>query len=101
VIVGTAAAVHLGLSILYACILAPLLSRLHMARSLLAGVTFGALLYVVNLHGFATAVFPWMAQMRGWITLVSHLLFGLVLAYSYKMAEAAQWKSRELPRSKG
>jgi hypothetical protein len=94
-----AAVIHLGLSILYACTVAPLLSRLRMGPSLATGVVFGALLYVVNLYGFAPALFPGMIEMRDWITLVSHLLFGLVLAYVYKLGDNAQAKSLDQPAS--
>jgi hypothetical protein len=97
-IVGVSVAVHLGLSFLYACMLAPLLKRLGMARALSAGVAFGALLYAVNFHVFAPTLFPWMTELRGGITFISHLLFGLVLAYTYKTAEAAERKSLRGPK---
>jgi hypothetical protein len=79
----TATLIHFALSIIYAALLAPLAARLTLIPSLLAGAGFGGALYVVNLYGF-TAIFPWFAQARGWITLVAHLGFGLSVMAVYR-----------------
>jgi hypothetical protein len=97
--IATAAALHLGLAILYSCVLMLLIRRASKNVSLAIGVGFGILLYGVNLYGFAPALFPWMAQWRGGITFTGHLLFGFVLAYTYKLAQAARWKAVERPRA--
>jgi hypothetical protein len=93
-VAGTAALVHLGLSIALACLIAPALARLRMTGAVVAGVLYGALLYVINLHVIAPLFLPWMTELSGVITLVSHLLFGLVLGYCYKLSDAARRKSR-------
>jgi hypothetical protein len=36
------------------------------------------------MYGF-TAVFPWFEAARDWITLVTHIVFGITLAGTYKM----------------
>ena len=79
----TATLIHFALSIIYAALLAPLAARLTLIPSLLAGAGFGGALYLVNLYGF-TAIFPWFAQARGWITLVAHLVFGLSVMAVYR-----------------
>jgi hypothetical protein len=79
----TATLIHFALSIIYAALLAPLAARLTLIPSLLAGAGFGGALYLVNLYGF-TAIFPWFAQSRGWITLVAHLVFGLSVMAVYR-----------------
>lgn len=93
-VTGTAAIVHFGLSIVLACILAPALTRLSMTGAIIAGVVYGAVLYLINLHVIAPLFLPWMTELSGVITFVSHLLFGLVLGYTYKLADAARQKSR-------
>lgn len=82
-IILTAMLIHFALSIIYAAMLAPLAARFTIFPSLLAGTGFGGALYVVNLYGF-TAIFPWFAQARGWITLVAHLVFGLSVMAIYQ-----------------
>ena len=79
----TATLIHFALSIIYAALLAPLAAQLTLIPSLVAGAGFGGALYVVNLYGF-TAIFPWFAQARGWITLLAHLVFGLSVMAVYR-----------------
>ena len=76
---AVATLIHFALSIAYALVLATLIRGLRRASALLAGGVFGLALYAVNLYGF-TALFPWFAVSRGWITALTHLAFGLVLA---------------------
>jgi hypothetical protein len=75
--------VHFALSIAYGMALSPLISRLRTAPSLLAGAAFGLCLYGINMYGF-TAVFPWFEATRDWITLVTHVVFGVAVAGTYK-----------------
>jgi len=82
-----AAIVHLALSIAYGLALAAMISRLSALlswpRSLLVGAAFGIALYAVNMYGF-TIAFPWFAMARGWITAVTHAVFGIAAAAVYK-----------------
>ena len=78
-----AALIHFMLSIIYAALLAPLATRLKTILAPLAGVGFGVTLYIVNLYGF-TAIFPWFAQARGWITLIVHMVFGVTAITVYR-----------------
>jgi hypothetical protein len=70
--------IHFALSVVYAALLARLTSGLENIPALLAGAAFGIVLYFINLYGF-TAVFPWFAQARGWITLIAHAVFGVTV----------------------
>jgi hypothetical protein len=81
--------VHFALSVAYGLALAPVISRRRTAPSLLAGAVFGLCLYGINMYGF-TAVFPWFEAARDWITLVTHVVFGVAVAGAYKMLE--QWQ---------
>jgi hypothetical protein len=80
----TATMVHFALSVCYGLMLAAVLSRLELRHALLAGSVFGLLLYGANMYGF-TAVFPWFAASRDWITAAAHLSFGIALAGIYKV----------------
>jgi hypothetical protein len=76
--------VHFMLSMLYGLILSWLMSRLATALAVIVGAAFGLILYAVNMYGF-TVVFPWFEGARDWITLASHLVFGVVAALVYKV----------------
>jgi hypothetical protein len=78
-----ATGIHLALSVIYAALLLPVATRLAPVPSLLAGAGFGALLYFVNLYGFAV-IFPWFAEARGGITLAVHPVFGMAVMLTYK-----------------
>lgn len=75
--------VHFALSVAYGLILSRLISRLHTRSSLLAGAVFGLCLYAVNMYGFTTA-FPWFEGSRDWITIATHVAFGMIAAGVYR-----------------
>lgn len=77
-----AMAVHFALSIILAVVWAVFAGRLAGWKALLLGAIFGLGVYVVSFYGM-TAFFPWFAMARNWIGVVSHLVFGLVLAWAY------------------
>jgi hypothetical protein len=85
VIMMIAAVVHFALAIAYALLLAWLIANLRMRTSLVVGAAFGLSVYALNMYGF-TAVFPWFASSRDWITTLTHLVFGMVLAAVYRIA---------------
>lgn len=74
---------HFILSIIYAIILAFIVNRFGLGIAAIIGLVFGLILYLVNFYGF-TAVFPWFAMGRGWISIFAHLMFGLIAALAYK-----------------
>jgi hypothetical protein len=84
-IVMVAMLIHFPLSVVYAFILAWVVSRweLGLIAAIIAGTVFGLLLYIVNFYGF-TALFPWFADARGWIAIFAHAMFGLVLGAVYQ-----------------
>jgi hypothetical protein len=75
--------IHFVISIAYSVILACLISRFGMMLSLLAGSIYGLILYGVNMYG-VTLVFPWFAEVRDWITVLTHVVFGISIAGTYK-----------------
>jgi hypothetical protein len=48
------------------------------------GLIYGLGIYAVNMYG-VTFIFPWFSEVRDWITIVTHAVFGLSLAGTYKM----------------
>ncbi|MGH8728616.1 MAG: sodium:proline symporter [Burkholderiales bacterium] len=86
VIMLISALIHCALSIVYGLALAWVLARTGAGASLWIGALFGLALYAVNLYGF-TALFPWFAQVRDWITITAHLVFGVTAARVYRYLE--------------
>ena len=86
VIMLISALIHFALSIVYGLALAWVLVRAAVGASLLIGALFGLALYAVNLYGF-TVLFPWFAQVRDWITITAHLVFGVTAAGVYRWLE--------------
>lgn len=74
---------HFLLSIVYCVILGLITKNLSMGVSVLLGAVFGLALYFVNFYGF-TAIFPWFAMARNWVTIFSHVMFGVIAVYSFK-----------------
>jgi hypothetical protein len=94
-IVSVAVLTHYVLGMVFGVVLALLITWLHYesspGRLEVLGVLFGAVVYLVNFHGLS-ALFPWMAQLRGWDTFIGHLVFGLTLVLAY-------WRLQERPES--
>lgn len=88
-----AMAVHFILSIIFAFILAWVLKGRPYGTSLLIGVVFGLVLYLVDFY-LLTGIFPWFAMARNWVTIFSHLAFGLVTAMTYKSLGGSVASSR-------
>lgn len=89
-VVAAALLTHYVLGIVFGMVMAAVIAPFHFDSSvgmvLLVGAVFGFALYLLNFYGMV-AVFPWFAEMRGWATLVAHLIFGMVTAYMYLKLE--------------
>jgi len=83
-VMAAAALIHFELSILYGLGLAVFIARSGRVFALLAGAAYGLALFFINMYGF-TIVFPWFAEARDWITLVTHAVFGISAAGVYKI----------------
>jgi len=83
-ILMSAMAVHLMLSIVIGVGFALVARRFGLVMAVVAGAVVGLGLYVVNFYGF-TAIFPWFAMARNMISIMSHIAFGAVLGLSYRM----------------
>lgn len=85
VIFMVAMIVHFILSVVLAFAFAWVASRwrLSFGMALALGAAFGLLIYLVNFYPVTAILFPWFAMARNWITISSHIFFGIVLAWAY------------------
>ena len=83
VVMMVAVVLHLMLSIVYTIIVGWPCRKLSMGTSILIGAVFGLAIYIINFYGF-TAVFPWFAMARNWISIFSHIMFGIIAALCFK-----------------
>lgn len=84
---------HLALSLGYALLPAWWARHWPPGTTAVAGALYGLAVYLINLYGF-TLLFPWFAVTRGWITLLAHLAFGIVLMQSCRIWLAKGWSPR-------
>ncbi len=86
VVVAVALLAHYALGIVFGLLLAIAIASLSLDSSVgmvsVAGVVFGAALYLLNFHGM-TRFFPWFINFRGTETLWIHLIFGVTAALLY------------------
>lgn len=75
--------IHLVLSVLLALVLGWIVHRMDMGAALLTGAAFGLAVYVVDFYLVAPMLFPWFTMARNWISIVTHAIFGLVVAAVY------------------
>ncbi len=74
---------HFIASIIYAIIIGWLCRTRDMGTSIFIGAAFGLAIYFINFYGFTT-LFPWFAMARNWISIFSHIMFGLIAAFAFK-----------------
>ncbi|WP_454754632.1 hypothetical protein [Cupriavidus necator] len=88
VLVGLA--VHFALSVVFGLVLAAIMAPFNLDSSIgmtsLAGAVFGLAVYLIDFYGM-TRLFPWFVEARGALSLVTHLVFGLVAADLYLQLE--------------
>lgn len=86
--------IHFALSFGYALAPSHLASQLRTGPALLAGAVYGLTIYVVNMYGF-TALFPWFAVARDWVTLATHIVFGVTLVAGCRLFARSSPMSRQ------
>jgi hypothetical protein len=89
-IMVAALVLHFVLAIVFALILSLIMAPFRFdsstAMASLVGAVFGLAMYLLNFYGM-TRLFPWFAEARNWISVVSHLVFGVVVADTYLRLE--------------
>ncbi|MDO9421114.1 MAG: hypothetical protein Q7T66_10655 [Herminiimonas sp.] len=93
-IVAVALITHYVLGIAFALILSAMIVSFRFDSSigmvLLSGAVFGVVMYLFNFYGMVR-FFSWFAEMRGWATVVAHVIFGMLVAAMY-------WKLEQVER---
>ncbi|MBL0419140.1 hypothetical protein JI739_02150 [Ramlibacter sp. AW1] len=82
-IVMTAMVIHLVLSVVYGLILGAIVHRMGKGAALVTGAVFGLVVYLANFHLIAPMAFPWFTQAQNWVSVLSHVVFGAVIAAVY------------------
>ncbi|MGH8075699.1 MAG: hypothetical protein ACREPE_00020 [Lysobacter sp.] len=82
-ILVTAMVIHFALSIVYGLVLAVLLRRANQVTGLTVGAGLGLAIYLINFYPITSALFPWFAMARGWVSIVAHIMFGAVAGLAY------------------
>jgi ABC-type sulfate transport system permease subunit len=82
-IMMTAMMIHLPLSIVYGLILGWAVHRFSNTVAIVIAVLLGLAIYLINFYLVAPLIFPWFTQAQNWVSLVSHLMFGLILGGAY------------------
>jgi hypothetical protein len=92
-VVAVALITHYVLGVFFALILAIIIAPFHFDSSagmaLVVGAVFGLILYWFNFYGVAR-FFAWFEEMRGWTSVVAHLIFGMTAALAYWKLERPQ-----------
>jgi len=86
-VMAVATLIHFSLSIVYSMILAIVISGRGRSAALFLGSIYGLALFGINMYG-VTAIIPWFTAARDWITLVTHVIFGLSSAIAYREMSA-------------
>lgn len=85
-IVTAALLTHYGLGVAFGLLLGRFIVGFHLdgrlGATLALGAVFGLLLYAVDFHALTT-FFPWFRELRGWSSVVAHLVFGITAALLY------------------
>ncbi|MHB0774591.1 hypothetical protein [Halomonas sp. WWR20] len=79
-----AMAIHFMLSWVYALIYGWVFGGLKRSMAIIiVGAVMGLVIYLVNFYGFIV-IWPWFAKAHAWVNIFSHIIFGIVLAWSYQ-----------------
>ncbi len=81
-VMAVAMVIHFVLSAIYGIIVAMFVRGRSSGTAAMIGAVFGLVLYLVNFYAL-TAIFPWFAMGRTWVSILSHIVFGLVTAAAY------------------
>lgn len=81
-VVAVGLLVHFALSAVLGAVFALTIGKMGLssAMTIVLGVVFGLLVYLIHFYGL-TAIFPWFAMARNWISIFAHGVFGGVLAW--------------------
>jgi len=79
------------LGIEYSALLADIVYYRSVASAIAIGAAFGLALYFFNFYALS-GVFPWVVESRNGVTVINHVLFGIIAAGIYKALEQETYK---------
>ncbi len=82
-ILMVAVILHLLLSVVYAVIIAFIVKGMEFSMALAVGGVIGLAIYFLNFY-LMTSIFPWFENARNWVSIFSHISFGVAAAWVYK-----------------
>ena len=86
-----ALAIHMSLSIVFACIVAFVIHRWGWVISALGGALLGLALYAINFYTLSI-LFAWVFPLRNWMLLCAHVLFGATVGLIYELLEVERYE---------
>ena len=76
--------IHMMLAVVYGLIVGAIVHRMGKGAALATGAVFGLVaVYFVNFHLVAPVMFPWFVEAQNWVSVLSHVVFGVVIAAVY------------------
>lgn len=75
--------IHLPLAVLYGLFGGWLVHRFDGAGAAAVGAAYGLAIYLVNFYLLAPALFPWFEMARNWVSVFSHVMFGVLVGLCY------------------
>ncbi|MBA3771271.1 MAG: hypothetical protein H0X13_01920 [Ramlibacter sp.] len=77
-------AIHMMASAAYGLVLGAIVHRMGKGAALATGAVFGLVaVYFVNFHVVAPMMFPWFTEAQNWVSVLTHVVFGAVVAAVY------------------
>lgn len=77
--------VHFPLSIIYGLLIGVVVRRTTRSNAgvLAEGAAIGLAIYFVNFYLVTSFAFEWFAMARNWVSLITHVMFGVVTAWTF------------------
>lgn len=75
--------IHFPLSALFGLLIGAIVKSMTMAKAVAIGAVIGVAMYVVNFYIVTSFAFEWFANARNWVTFITHVMFGAVIAWAY------------------
>lgn len=81
-VILAAVVLHFTFSVFFASLIGVAVRKVDVGAALMIGGLSGLVIYFINYYGF-TALFPWFEMSRNWVSIISHLSFGIVAAWAF------------------
>jgi len=88
-----AVGIHAAFSLAFGWVFCRMEDTLPFWRAILFSIALGFGIYMFNFH-VMTFVFPWWATVRGWVTILAHVLFGVTTVLAHKGLGSIQLRPR-------